>query len=174
LSARQDLTFVIADEHELYRDALKITLEEQGFRVLGAAPDGKATVRLCQKLRPDIVVLDLTMPLLDGVATVRAIKSICPGTGIIFLTARGERSYVLAGLRAGAAGYVTKTSSGSTLAEAIDAVVKGAIYVSADAVQSCSAPVMEKSSQARSLFHNYFSKTFRNFRQGRGENSAHS
>ena len=125
------LTFVIADDHLVYRDAVKAIIEENGFEVIGEASDGDEAVRLCQNLEPDMAVLDVSMPRLNGIDAAREIKDARPNTKIVLLTIHAEDQYILSGLHAGAAAYVTKTRAASNLLEAIATVCRGETYVSA-------------------------------------------
>ena len=114
----------------ILRDSLKTLLEQEGIRVIGEASDGHAAVKICGALKPDVAILDLGMPLLNGIDAAQEIRNQSPETKIILLTMYGEQSSVLAGLRAGIAGYVLKSSAASNLVEALDAVLRNEIYLS--------------------------------------------
>ena len=137
MASRRNLRFVIADDHPLIREILKAILEVRQFRVVGVASDGREAVRLCRDLEPDMAVLDLSMPQLNGIDVAREIKKDSPGTGIIVLSTHSDGPYILESLRAGVAGYVTKDKAASCLPEAIDAVCRGEIYVRASGIQRC-------------------------------------
>lgn len=128
-SARQ-LRVFLADDHVVMREALKAFLQQEGLEVVGEASDGRAAVHLCETLKPDIAVLDISMPLLNGIETARAITKTCPGTRVVLLTMHGEDSQVFASLRAGIKGFVLKSSAASSLLEAIDCVSKGEVFLS--------------------------------------------
>ena len=98
---------LLADDHVVVREGLKSILRKAGFDVVGEASDGRAAVALCNTVRPDVAVLDVAMPLLNGIEAAREILRDRPGTRIVLLTMYTEESYVLAGLRAGVPGVRT-------------------------------------------------------------------
>jgi DNA-binding NarL/FixJ family response regulator len=121
---------VIADDHAVVRDGLKALVEGQpGFRVIGEAADGEEAWRRACDLRPDVMVLDLSMPGGGGAEAAERIKRDCPDVRVIALTMHEERGYVTRLLRAGAAGYVLKQAASSELVRAIRAVADGRTYV---------------------------------------------
>jgi DNA-binding NarL/FixJ family response regulator len=130
MATAQHLRFVIADDHQMYLDAVKAILEENGFRVIGEASDGVEALRLCRDLEPDIAVLDISMPRLNGIDAAREIKRVSPSIKIILLTIHAADQYILESLRAGAAAYVTKSDGTSSLLKAIHAAYSGETYVS--------------------------------------------
>jgi len=121
---------ILADDHAIVRDGLRSILEDEGFEIAGDASDGAEAVRLCKELRPDIALLDISMPLLNGIDAAREILKASPGTRIILLTMHSDERSVLVSLRAGIHGYVLKSKAASSLMDAIDAVGKGEIYLS--------------------------------------------
>jgi len=121
---------LLADDHAIMRDGLRAILKAEGFEVVGEASDGLETVRLCEELRPDVVVLDLSMPLLNGMDATRQILKTSPRTKIVLLTMHTEDQLVLASLRAGVVGYVLKNQAASCLVQAIQAARKGEVYLS--------------------------------------------
>jgi two-component system response regulator NreC len=124
------LRVLLADDHGVLRDGLRALLEQHGFEVVGEAMDGRTAVRLCESLRPQVAVFDIAMPLLNGIDAAREVLKTTPATKIILLTMYAEEPYVLASLRAGVTGYVLKSSAGSTLLEAIEAVARCETYLS--------------------------------------------
>jgi two-component system, NarL family, response regulator NreC len=122
---------LLADDHAMIRQGLKVILEAEGFNVPGEASNGVEAVDLSQKLRPDIVVLDISMPLLNGIDAAREILKARPQTKIILLTAHTQEHYVIQGLRHGVTGYILKENAADELVHAVRAVAGGAIYVTA-------------------------------------------
>lgn len=121
---------LLADDHAILRDGLKGILKEEGFEVVGEAADGAEAVRLAEQFCPDVAVLDISMPLMNGIDAARAIRKSCPSTKIVVLTMHTDDRYVLAGLRAGVAGYVLKSKAASTLVQALNVVCTGELYLS--------------------------------------------
>jgi DNA-binding NarL/FixJ family response regulator len=121
---------VLADDHPLVREGLKAVLRQEGFDVVGEAGDGRTAVKLCETLQPEVAILDVAMPQLNGIDASREIIKACPSTKVLLLTMYQEESYVLAGLRAGVGGYVLKSGAASHLVEGIGAVCAGQVYLS--------------------------------------------
>lgn len=121
---------LLADDHPVVRQGLASLLAAQDFRVVGAAADGRTAVRMAKDLKPEIAVLDLGMPQLNGLEATRAILKESPETRVIVLTMHDEGPYVVEALRAGARGYVLKTQAVEQLAQAIRDVAAGAVYLS--------------------------------------------
>jgi DNA-binding NarL/FixJ family response regulator len=120
---------VLADDHAVVRDGVKLLLELEGFDVVGLAADGLEAVRLVRELKPQVVVLDRAMPLLNGIDAAREIRQDCPGTRLIMLTMDPDETHVLGALRAGFRGYVLKSYEARDLIVAIRAVVAGGTYL---------------------------------------------
>jgi DNA-binding NarL/FixJ family response regulator len=117
---------VIADDHPLFRAAIRRTLDElPDLVVVGEADDGREAVKLCQRLRPDLVLMDLRMPEMDGFEATREIKRQSPSTVVLVLTALGEPESLFEALNAGASGYVLKDSSPQRIVGAIRRVLDG-------------------------------------------------
>jgi DNA-binding NarL/FixJ family response regulator len=124
-------TTLLADDHVLVRQGLRSLLENAGFQVLGEASDGHQAVTMAQQLLPDVAILDLGMPVLNGVDAARQIlATIDGGIKVILLTMYTDTSYVVAALSAGVHGYVLKSNAASSLIEAIHEVLKGNTYLS--------------------------------------------
>jgi DNA-binding NarL/FixJ family response regulator len=124
------LQILLADDHLIVRQGLKALLEREGLEVVGEAPDGLEAVRLARDLHPDVAVLDIGMPLMNGLDAAREILRASPRTKAILLTMHAEDHYVLEALRAGVTGYVLKTKAAGDLVQAIQEVAGGAIYLS--------------------------------------------
>jgi DNA-binding NarL/FixJ family response regulator len=122
---------VIAEDHTILREGLRALLStEPQFDVVGEAADGRAAMRLCEDLVPDLVLMDLSMPRMHGFEAIKEIKRQSPGVKIIALTVHKTDEYILATLQAGADGYVLKDATHSELVMAIGNVLKGKRYLS--------------------------------------------
>jgi DNA-binding NarL/FixJ family response regulator len=121
---------ILADDHLVVRQGCRSLLERGGMDVVGEASDGYEAVRLTQRLQPDAAVLDVSMPLLNGLDTARQVQHVSPRTKLILLTIHDEPQYVLEALRVGIRGYVLKRQSAADLIEAIREVIGGAVYLS--------------------------------------------
>jgi DNA-binding NarL/FixJ family response regulator len=121
---------LLAEDHQVVRQGLRALLEKFGHEVVGEASDGHEACKLATTLRPGIAVLDLAMPLLNGLDAIREIQRVSPETRTILLTMYTDRPYVLQALQAGAKGYVLKTQAADDLIRAIQEVLRGAIYLS--------------------------------------------
>jgi DNA-binding NarL/FixJ family response regulator len=125
-TAREPSRIVVADDHPLFRSAIRYTLEAQpDLEVLGEAADGREAVELCRRLRPELVLMDLRMPLMDGVAATRIIKERFPGTRVLILTALDESAGLSDSLEAGASGYVLKDAPASRIIDAVRRTLAG-------------------------------------------------
>ncbi len=127
------LRVILADDQEIVRRGIKLLLEREmpDIQIVGEASDGREAVRLARELKPDVAVLDLAMPVLNGLDAAREIRRHVPLTKTILLTGYAEDRRVMEALRAGINGYVVKTQSPRELAQAIQEVVRGgAVYVS--------------------------------------------
>jgi NarL family two-component system response regulator LiaR len=126
LETRDKVTVLIADDHPLVREALHQSLEgEEDMKVVAEASDGEEAVKLVSELKPNVVVMDIVMPRLNGIEATRKIKEIAPDTAILILTAYDDDEYVLGLLDAGAAGYLLKSARGRDLVGAIRAIRSG-------------------------------------------------
>ncbi len=121
---------LLADDHQIVRQGLKALLEQKGYVVAGEAADGHEAIQLALRLRPDISILDLAMPLINGINVTREVLRHLPQMKVILLTMHTEEQYVFEALRAGCTGYVVKTDAATDLTRAIDAVQRGTTYVS--------------------------------------------
>src|SRR6266536_4686115 len=126
------LRVILADDQEMVRQGIKLLLEREmaDLRIVAEASDGREAVRLTQELRPDVAVLDLAMPVLNGLDAAREIRRHVPLTKTILLTVHAEDRRVMDALRAGINGYVLKTQPPGELAQAIQDVARGAVYLS--------------------------------------------
>ena len=124
------IRILIADDHGIVRTGLKLLLDRIGeMEVVGEAADGREAVRLAAELHPDIVIMDIAMPLLNGLQAAQAIRQNTP-TGVIFVTMHTDESYILKALDAGARGYLLKDNADEDIERAVRAVAAGKPYFS--------------------------------------------
>jgi DNA-binding NarL/FixJ family response regulator len=138
---RSALRVVIADDHRLFRDGLRSTLEAAGMNVLGEASDGATAVALAAELRPDVAVLDLSMPGVSGLEALGQISSRSPYTQMVVLTVSAENADVLAALAGGACGYLLKDTPVDRLAPSIRQAAEGHMLLSSEVAQGLAAYV---------------------------------
>lgn len=128
------ISILLAEDHELVRSLMRRALEKHpDLRVVAALADGRTAVDEALRLRPDVVVLDISMPALDGVEAARAIRAALPRTSILMLSAHLECTQIEGALRAGATGYLLKPAAPEELVAAVRAVRAGRRYLSAAA-----------------------------------------
>lgn len=122
---------LIADDHAVVRKGLRSFLElDPGLKIVGEAADGAAALRMAQELRPDVVLMDLLMPVMDGVAATSAIRRELPDTEVIALTSVLEESLVIQAIQAGSIGYLLKDTDAPKLRQAIKAAAAGEVQLS--------------------------------------------
>jgi NarL family two-component system response regulator LiaR len=122
---------IIADDHPLLRQALRDVLEKQpDFEVIAEAGDGEEVVKLAAEFTPDVVIMDISMPKLNGLEATRQIKANCSSIGILVLTIHSDSEHILSILRAGAGGYLTKSVYGDEVIHAIRSLVSGETVMS--------------------------------------------
>jgi len=124
------LRIIIADDHRLIRQGLKSLLESQGFEVVGEAEDGRSAVKLVKKLDPNAVIIDISMPELNGIEATRQIHHETPQVKVIVLSMRSDRQAVLAAFAAGTSGYLLKESAFEEMIIAIKVALEGRTYLS--------------------------------------------
>jgi DNA-binding NarL/FixJ family response regulator len=125
------LQILLADDHQILRAGLRALLEkEEGMEVVGEANDGRTAVRLAAKLKPAVVLIDITMPDLNGIEATRQILAAVPTAKVIALTMHSDKRYVGEMLKAGAVGYLLKDLAFEEVTRAIRAVVDGQVYLS--------------------------------------------
>ena len=121
---------LLADDHRMLREGLCLMLERSGqVQVIGEASDGQAAVELASQLQPDVVVMDIAMPILNGIEATRLICLQNPSTKVLILTMYQTEEYISEVLKAGASGYVTKDAAGEELLKAIQATYNGTVYL---------------------------------------------
>lgn len=123
------LKVLLADDHAVVRQGLRVLLEKEGFTVVGESSDGREAVNACEALHPDVAILDLSMPNLNGIDAAREITKRNPRTKVVLLTMHTEDHLILESLRAGVTGYVLKTRASDELIQAIRAVSRGEMHL---------------------------------------------
>ena len=140
------MKILIADDDALIRDSLKILLEqEEDFSVIGTASDGQVAFRMCEKLNPDIVLMDIRMPVMDGVLSTKMIKEHFKDIKVIILTTFKDEEYIKEALKNGAEGYILKNRSAVDIKECIRTVSKGNFVLQDDIAKSLSGMIKTKS-----------------------------
>jgi DNA-binding NarL/FixJ family response regulator len=125
-----DLKVMIVDDHEVVREGLRLSLSRAShIRVIGEASDGESAVALTERRRPDVVIMDVRMPGMDGLEATKLISEKVPETAVLIFTAYSERSLLSRGLESGAKGYILKEAPHQTLLRAIEKVAGGEGYV---------------------------------------------
>jgi len=125
------IEIILADDHNIMREALRVLLEkESDMKVIGEAADGQLALRLAQEKRPDVVIMDISMPGLNGIETTRKITAKVSGVKVIALSAYSDRRFISHMFKAGASGYLLKDCLFEELAVAIRTVAKNQVYVS--------------------------------------------
>ena len=151
------IKILLADDHKIVSDCLKPLIDKQpDMMVVGEAENGRMVVALAQKLNPNVVIMDISMPDLNGIEATRQIIAKCPGVRIITLSMNSDRRYVTGMLSAGASGYLTKSCSFEELIRAVRAVSANKTYLSPDISdivikESLSQPSTDKSSVSSTL-----------------------
>jgi NarL family two-component system response regulator YdfI len=127
---------LIADDHEVVREGLRMILEaEEGFIVVGEASDGLQAVELAAQLEPDVVLMDLRMPMMDGLEAIERIRAARPDSAIVILTTYNEDDLMVRGLRAGARGFLLKDTGRQALFDSLRAAARGEALLLPDVVQ---------------------------------------
>jgi two-component system response regulator NreC len=124
------IRLILVDDHDVVRTGVKTFLEKQpGLQVVGEAGNGEQAIAIAQQLNPDVIVMDITMPGMDGLAATRHIKSLCPECRVLALTVHEDKQYFFEMLAAGASGYITKQAAADELVAAIRVVAQGHVYL---------------------------------------------
>jgi two-component system, NarL family, invasion response regulator UvrY len=140
---------LLADDHAIVRAGLCRLVEESGdMEVVGEASDGREAIRLAREMRPDVAVIDLSMPEIDGLEVISHLQPEFPDLPILVLTMHAENQYVVRAIEAGARGYITKQSAPEQLVQAIRKVHAGHLYLTADASEALALRIA-KGSQDR-------------------------
>jgi DNA-binding NarL/FixJ family response regulator len=132
----QPVRLLLADDHRMLRESLRRAMEDNGFDVVGEAPDGAEAVRLAEELRPDVILMDVTMPVLDGVEATRQVRDRVPGTQVVILTMHADKEVLVDAIRAGAAGYLVKDCSTEEVVDTVRKAAAGETALSAELAAS--------------------------------------
>lgn len=129
----------LADDHAVVRDGLRILLEAEGdIEVVGDASDGRQAVALARALQPDVVVMDIAMPGLNGIDAAQEIRAACPSVEILILSMYSTSEHIFRALNAGARGFLLKESAGAEVAQAVRAIAAGRCHFSAKITDAAS------------------------------------
>lgn len=131
------ISLILADDHPLTRAGLVACIqEEDDLQLLGEAGDGEEAWKLIQEKKPDVALLDIRMPRMDGISVARKVKELHLSTKVIMLTAYNAQPYIVAALQAGARGFIVKTSAVMELSQALQTVVHGGIYLDSEIAET--------------------------------------
>jgi two-component system, NarL family, response regulator DegU len=119
------IRLMLADDHRMLREGLRRSMIDQGFDVVGEACDGDEAIRLADELRPEVILMDVTMPEVDGVEATRQIRAMHPEIRIVMLTMHADQEVLTSAIRAGASGYLVKDCSTEEIASAVRMAVSG-------------------------------------------------
>jgi DNA-binding NarL/FixJ family response regulator len=126
----EEITCLIADDHEVVREGLRLALlRSPHIRIVGEAPDGETAIALAERRRPNVVIMDLRMPGMDGIEATEMITVRVPDTAVLIFTAYSERALLARGLESGAKGYILKEAPHETLLKAIEKVAAGETFI---------------------------------------------
>jgi DNA-binding NarL/FixJ family response regulator len=141
---------IIADDHTLVLEGLKRILESE-FELAGTAENGRELLRISEELKPDVVLMDISMPLLNGIDATRQLLKSSPQTKVIFVTMHADSDYVAEAFRSGASGYLLKRSAASELVNAIQEVMRGRYYVTPLVTREALTPLFGGAPEPRKL-----------------------
>lgn len=143
------IRLLLADDHDIVVEGLKRILDQPEFEVVGTARDGRALLSAVKEARPDIVITDVTMPLLNGIEAARRIQEEYPEVRIIFLTMHPEVAFATEALACGGSGYVLKSSAGQELIPAIREVSRGGSFITESIAEAVKHGLSERSNAWR-------------------------
>src|SRR5512138_703007 len=126
----EKVKILLVDDHEVVRTGLKTFLQTLGrFEVVGEASSGMEAIQRTLETNPDVVLMDISMPGMDGLEATRQLRKMCPGSQILALTVHDDKHYFMEMLAAGASGYLTKQAAAEELVAALDAIAQGNVYL---------------------------------------------
>ena len=144
------LRLLLADDHDIVVEGLRRVLDQPDLEIAGVVNDGRSLLRAAKEIQPDIIIADITMPLLNGIDAVRQIRKTNADVKIIFLTMHPDVTFATEALAAGGTGYVLKSSAGNELIPAIREVVEGRTYVTKSIAESVKQGLSARSNTWRS------------------------
>ena len=145
---------LVADDHQIVLQGLKTILSREGLEIAGEASNGSEAVSRAMDLQPDLVVMDISMPVMTGIEAAAQIRRALPSAKVILLTVHTENRYILEALKSGIRGYVLKSRAASELIEAIHEILNGRIYLSPGISQTVvEAYLQQNSEESESLTH---------------------
>ena len=143
------IKILLADDHNLVREGLRRIVDESpGMEVVAEASDGRESIKLVKKTNPDIALIDISMPGLDGLEVIKELQTSHPELPIIVLTMHEEEQYIIRAIEAGAMGYLTKRSATDQLVTAVHQVHNGSRYLTAEAAETLALRVAKGSKQS--------------------------
>ena len=149
MSSTAHIRVMLVDDHEIMRDGLREVLERSGdFEVVGQAGDGDAAVKIALNIKPDVIIMDVMMPLKNGIEACREITEMLPETRVLILTASSEEDAVMEAVAAGATGYLQKYSGKEQLLRTVRDVANGEYRIPAEAIRRAFAGIRAESEQA--------------------------
>jgi DNA-binding NarL/FixJ family response regulator len=135
---------LLVDDHKMLRDGLRRSLEEYGFDVVGEADDGQAGVRMAGALHPDVVLMDVSMPILDGVEATRQVRLVSPASQVVMLTMHSDGEVMARAIQAGAIGYLVKDCSTEDVVAAVRLAASGESILSSELASSMLSEVKKE------------------------------
>jgi DNA-binding NarL/FixJ family response regulator len=145
----QTIRLMLADDHRMLREGLRRSMTDEGFDVVGEAQDGVEAVAMAERVAPDVILMDVTMPETDGVEATRQIKSTMPAVKIVMLTMHADQEVLASAIRAGASGYLVKDCSTEEIAEAVRMAAAGDTVLSPQLAKSMLDEVRRLDEKAR-------------------------
>jgi len=124
------MKIMLVDDHRMVRDGLRAILEKEGLQVVAEASNGHEAIELASRTKPEVVIMDISMPDLNGIDATKRLLEELPGTKVVALSMHSDRRYVIAMFEAGAVGYLLKNSAASELLQAVATVAEGLTYIS--------------------------------------------
>ena len=130
------IRLLLADDHTMLREGLRRSMEGEGFDVVGEACDGDEAVRLAEELKPDVVLMDVSMPVMDGIEATRLLRERLPDTQVVMLTMHADEDLIVKAVRAGASGYLVKDCTTEEVARTVRMAANGETSISPELAES--------------------------------------